>query len=106
MINWINVSDSKINESRLHGNHEAQNVYALDVVIDPNVDGILTCDNVFIGKEHVQFALSNQESLNFEDRIYCGILRVKDIYTGEQNEQEQSRVVETEETADIYPREE
>lgn len=106
MINWMNVGDPKITETRLHGTHKANIVYALDVIIDQNSDGVLVCEDAFLGKENVDNAMINQECLNFDDRIFCGVVRVKEFYIGEQIEQEQSRDNETEEPADIYPVEE
>lgn len=104
MINWMNAGDKSIKETRLNGTHKAKNVYALDVVLDENSDGILICDKIFLGKEHVDYAMKNTHELNHDDRIFCGVVRVKDIYIGDEFEQKQSGTTETVESSDIYPR--
>lgn len=106
MINPMNVGDSSIKEITLHGNHYAEILYALDVILDPNADGVLVCEDSFLGKENVDKALMNLECLNYNDRVYQGVVRVRDFYIGDKNEQAERGVNETEEPADIYPVEE
>lgn len=78
MINPFNAGDRKIAVSNLRGNHKAATVYCLKLVKHPGDVhyGWLECDEVVEG----EFPLVGSSTLEFDDRIYYGELRIRGLY--------------------------
>ncbi|WJZ28172.1 hypothetical protein NCTGTJJY_CDS0293 [Serratia phage 92A1] len=74
MIKQFNVSTS--GQARLYGEHYAGLVYAKDIVLHPeDIEfGILECDDCIVGQE-----VPSHDQLAPNDRVYSGILHVREI---------------------------
>lgn len=85
MINPMNIGDRSIETSTLHGEHKANIVYAKDVIVKDIISGTLRCKDVVLGEPP-----EDRKSLEWDDRIYYGVLVVGQLFVGDQEEADDS----------------
>lgn len=106
MIYCMNIGDSDIKEIKLHGNHHANIVYCNKFEFGHEKLGVLYCNDVIVMDKKKLDEL-DRESLNENDRIYYGTLKVYNAYLSGKKEslnaENESGFTETISDSDIYP---
>ncbi|QVW54276.1 hypothetical protein KFSEC3_00119 [Escherichia virus KFS-EC3] len=106
MIYYMNISDSDIKEINLHGNHHANIVYCNKFEFGHENLGFLYCNDVIVMDKKKLDEL-DRESLDENDRIYYGTLKVYNAYLSGKKEslnaENESGFTETVSDSDIYP---
>ncbi|EEX9354860.1 hypothetical protein DVN97_004398 [Escherichia coli] len=106
MIYCMNIGDSDIKEISLHGNHHANIVYCNKFEFGHEKLGFLYCNDVIV-MDKKELDELDRESLDENDRIYYGTLKVYNAYLSGKKEslnaENESGFTETISDSDIYP---
>lgn len=106
MIYFMNIGDSDMKEINLHGNHTANIVYCNRFEFGHENLGFLYCNDIIVVDKKELDEL-DRASLDENDRIYYGTLKVYNAYLSGKKEslnaENKSGSTEAISNSDIYP---